>query len=1000
MLGDALVRLGRTTEAVGVYEDARGLPGAEGVRERLIYALRTSGNDAGAAIVLLDELVDGAPVSPETSRLLSELAAQIRPRTLVAEALASIDDRGSASRRAELVVAQAGARRPQDALNLLARTLSSEHAFSSPSLRTLLRAGIESPALADAGDRRRAIRWLTNLIERTPWLAQDAAAALIITPGLPAGLPDLIADSGVDADRSAPLLAELALIQRNTKAVRSSLAQRPETSGRAAPSLQNAPADAARTAALGASVGDWELVEQSIGALRGLDAPRALARALNAAQRPDEALRVLRGLEPQTVDDLLTRSALESAVGSPENALAELEAARDLDPLDERVYAALLSFHSPDGPGPDDDAVTATGRQLRRLLPESGLLRTMLAGELLRRRLVDDAAAITIPLFLAEPTDPARQDAVLQLWRARTGMQQHESNEIDTVRAVASTHANDPGLTRLLAGGLVLSDEPDEAESVLTAFTNATGDETLASLREQIIRDGLDDPDRAEAIAIERLGRNPRSIGASVELLALHADAAARGDASHDRFAAMEQALRAIPRSATLNTQQRESVVRSIARAAIVIDTARRRGDNTEASRDPLLGMLSLAADRDLAVAPGIHELRLVLLDERGEPAPALLRAAEYAADQQAEGTDLRRAFLRRAVDLLVARGEAEPAFAWLRGRALATSAGSDAQNEPNGTDEPAPHTGTDLDSDAIQEWFRLVIVTGQTDPDAAYSRAQSMLDALHEAGGTKSAWNIVRPDGPSWSAPSLSAVGEELPKTEPEISADLAYLFALYAPDPNGTSDARTRYLRLALAYDPAHPWAANDLGYTILEAGGDLAEAERLIEIAYAGNPDEANIVDSLGWVRYHRGKIEDSTDPDTGTRTLGAVSLLQRAVELSGPTDDGVVDDHLGDALYAAGRTEDAITAWRRSARLANAALSRMRATGRVDGVRSEDIADLAVRAIMKPNAIQLGQPPAVEPQRGISTPGTDHPGKASIEGDKAGRETRKENALDDE
>jgi hypothetical protein len=51
--------------------------------------------------------------------------------------------------------------------------------------------------------------------------------------------------------------------------------------------------------------------------------------------------------------------------------------------------------------------------------------------------------------------------------------------------------------------------------------------------------------------------------------------------------------------------------------------------------------------------------------------------------------------------------------------------------------------------------------------------------------------------------------------------------------------------------------------------------------------------------------------------------------------------------------------------------------MRASGRANSVRSDELADLAVRAIMKPNAIQLGQPPAIEPQRGVATNSTGPP-----------------------
>ena len=371
----------------------------------------------------------------------------------------------------------------------------------------------------------------------------------------------------------------------------------------------------------------------------------------------------------------------------------------------------------------------------------------------------------------------------------------------------------------------------------------------------------------------------------------------------------------------------------------------------TGRSRPPLLepeaaqatlDLLAWGIARGVDLAPGVHELRLLLLDRENAPVAALQRAAEDAIGQAntragrgPAPVNLERAFLRRAADMIVERGSPDRAFDWLAMRTLKTS--------------------ESMQAPALQEWFRLVVVR----EDAA--RGRDFINRLRDADRLEEAWSVLRPD--PWDGADTG---------EP---AEFAYLLALYTPDNDPGESVAWDYLRLALEYDPAHPWAANDLGYSMLEAGRDLAEAERLIEIAYAARPDQANIVDSLGWVRYHRGKLEDTVDPETGEAELGAVSLLQRAVALSEPDDDGVVHDHLGDALYAAGRTDEAVASWRHAARLANQALSRLRAAGRADGVRSRELSDLAVRAIMKPNAIQIGREPEIEPRLGSQeqTPG---------------------------
>jgi tetratricopeptide (TPR) repeat protein len=962
--GDTLLRLERNDEAATAYEAARGLLGAEGVRDRLIYALRTSGNDAGAAVVLLDEIRETGRIAPDTARLLATLAESIKPRSLVADALESLDDRGSASRRADLVAVRAGTLPSREALELLTATLREDLTLSSPSARRLLLAGINAAApesSTDAARTKAALRWILANIRQRPDLADNAAWALTSAPGLRRDLDAAITDESAPGAASGLLRAALA-IRQDDRARILELLEHPPAAGESPDSLVT-------TTQLAAATGRWQSADRAVEALRTLDAPRALAAGLTATQRPAEALAIMRDLEPRSVDEFLERAALETAlldgIGDAERARHDLEAARDLDPLDDRIYAALLAYHAPDGPRPDDDAVTAVGRQLRMVRPESTLLRTMLSGELLRRGLTDDAAAIAVPLLRAAPTDTARQDAVLNLWRRRAAAQQAEQNELDLVRALITQHPNDPGLVRLLAGGLVLADEAENAEAAIVEFAAATGDRTLASLREQIVRDGLDDPERAEALALERLSPSPRSIDDSADLIALHAGAMARGDATPERVAAIRDAAESIPVDAVLTTAQRTAAGNGVARAAIVVDTARRNNTDIAAFEQPLLGLLGWSASRDLPLAPGIHGLRLDLLDQSGSNARTLLDAAEHAIAQQQPGSEIRRAFYRKAADQLVARDESAAAFGWLRERSI----------KPVDPDES-------LDTDAYQEWFRLVIVIGQDDPAGSVARAREMIDALGENTDSETsligaAWDIVRPEGPTWSTAGDLA-------SPADVAGDLAYLFALYAPDaaPNATSpaateapqaetdNARTRFLRLALEYDPQHAWAANDLGYTMLEAGHDLAESERLIEIAYEGEPDQANIVDSLGWVRYHRGKVEDALDPETGELVEGAITLLERAVELSDEDDDGVVHDHLGDALYAAGRTEEAIAAWKQAARLANAALSRLRASGRANSVRSDELADLAVRAIMKPNALQLDQQPAVEPQRGVS------------------------------
>lgn len=107
---------------------------------------------------------------------------------------------------------------------------------------------------------------------------------------------------------------------------------------------------------------------------------------------------------------------------------------------------------------------------------------------------------------------------------------------------------------------------------------------------------------------------------------------------------------------------------------------------------------------------------------------------------------------------------------------------------------------------------------------------------------------------------------------------------------------------LRMALRLRPDQPQVLNYLGYTLVERGENLDEAQTMIERAVAARPDNGAIVDSLGWVLFQLGQYNE------------AVPHLERAAALL-PVDP-VINDHLGDALWAVGRRQEARFHWRRA------------------------------------------------------------------------------------
>jgi tetratricopeptide (TPR) repeat protein len=104
---------------------------------------------------------------------------------------------------------------------------------------------------------------------------------------------------------------------------------------------------------------------------------------------------------------------------------------------------------------------------------------------------------------------------------------------------------------------------------------------------------------------------------------------------------------------------------------------------------------------------------------------------------------------------------------------------------------------------------------------------------------------------------------------------------------------------LEQGLAIAPNQPLLLNFLGYSKLERGEDIDAAEAMIRKASELAPDDASIVDSLGWAQYKRGKVAE------------AIATLQRAAEKD--PGQAEIQEHLGDALYRSGRRFEARFAW---------------------------------------------------------------------------------------
>jgi tetratricopeptide (TPR) repeat protein len=104
------------------------------------------------------------------------------------------------------------------------------------------------------------------------------------------------------------------------------------------------------------------------------------------------------------------------------------------------------------------------------------------------------------------------------------------------------------------------------------------------------------------------------------------------------------------------------------------------------------------------------------------------------------------------------------------------------------------------------------------------------------------------------------------------------------------------------ALELSPDQPSVLNYLGYAWADMGRNLERAKDMIQRAAARRPNDGAITDSLGWVLYREGKIDEAS------------KLLERAVGLE--PEDPTITEHLGDVYWAAGRKIEAQYQWRRA------------------------------------------------------------------------------------
>jgi Tfp pilus assembly protein PilF len=125
----------------------------------------------------------------------------------------------------------------------------------------------------------------------------------------------------------------------------------------------------------------------------------------------------------------------------------------------------------------------------------------------------------------------------------------------------------------------------------------------------------------------------------------------------------------------------------------------------------------------------------------------------------------------------------------------------------------------------------------------------------------------------------------------------NLLYTRAMLAEKRNDLAQME-KDLRAIIKREPENAMALNALGYTLSDRTTRYAEARALIEKAHSINPDDPAVLDSLGWVNYRMGNLDE------------AERLLRKALERF---PDHEVAAHLGEVLWAKGQQSEARKVW---------------------------------------------------------------------------------------
>ncbi|MCA9295231.1 MAG: tetratricopeptide repeat protein [Phycisphaerales bacterium] len=520
--------------------------------------------------------------------------------------------------------------------------------------------------------------------------------------------------------------------------------------------------------------------------------------------------------------------------------------ALDLDPADERAAEALVSIYREDGPLADADRYRDALIQIRMDNPSGGVATEIRIAELLQGNRWEFALREAQRAHRVDPTELRPLALMVEAWAAGDALDEG----IEWFDAQIAERGNDPVLRSAWVAVYRRADRSAEVVDVLRAASDDEPEHRVLRLLLQIASTQIGDADSAVQLAEERM----RSLPAGPQRALSFATVAA----AVQRFDEVVLALDTVAADDRANTPLRLNAI-TLGKALPDSVTGRdavlvRLADATVNGLDAV----DVFPNVDTAFGVGMLARARINPDD-----PELVRLGqEYAVQMYRIDRPARREVLHWQVvaQHLLNVNRAEVASRLLRTRITA-----------------GVRTPTDV-------FLTLAMMNFAV--DAVVGEVESTLDVLQQfdADGT------------------LPATSNGRTVTLADMLYEVSRMYSLV-----GDEAGYAKLLEVLLSFEPDHAMALNNLGYSVLTTQNDPGRAWRWIEHAYALEPASSSILDSMAWLRYRQGRIEDDLSGP------GATSLMQAA--LDGMDDPGPeVLEHAADIAWRIGKHDEALRIWR--------------------------------------------------------------------------------------